>query len=170
MPFVESTTVVDYVIAIFAEHFDKRRGELFGPAATVPKVAKWLPEEFDFPEGASRGDFPKGVVLFDDRASERREQDSGETATLNVTIRVYFSEVGLSKAEAKKRAVGYGDAILYTLMREAKVVRPKGGIVIPGLFRIWPKKMSAGEFEQQGLAGCEVEAEVIVDSSFTAAL
>lgn len=170
MPYVQSTTVCEIVRQVLEEHFDKRRLELDAPASTLPPVAKWLTEEFGFPEDANRGDYPKGIVLFDRRTSERREQDTGETAVLDVTIRVYFSQADLTKDAAKVRAVAYGDALLYTLMREAKVVRPKDGTVIPGLFRIWPKTMHAGVFEEMDLMGAEVEAEVTVDSSFTAAV
>lgn len=170
MPYVQSTTVLDILRQILEERFDKRRGELDTPAATAPSVLKWLVEEYDFPEGANRGDFPKGVVMFDRRTSERREQDTGETAVLDVTIRIYFDRADLSKADAHIRATAYGDALLYTLMREAKVVRPKDATVIPGLFRVWPKTMQRGTFEELGLMGVEVTAEVTVDSSFTAAV
>lgn len=171
MPFVATEQVLEQVRQILDERFDKRRKELSNGPERVQPVKKWVLDEFDFPEGGDRGDYPKGIVALDgERTSERREQDSGETARIPVMIRLAFSTVNMNKADAERDAIRYGDAICYTLMREALVKRPRDATVLPGLFRIWPEGMRAGAFTQQDLAGCEVRATVIIDSSFTAAV
>ena len=171
MPFISTELVLDYVRQVMEEHFDKRRKELTNGPEKAPTVKKWVSAEWAFPEVGDRGDYPKGVVNFDgDRLSERREQDTGETATIPVTVSIYFSLPGGDKDEANKIAVRYGDGVLYTLMREAKVKRPKDSTAIPGLFRIWPDSMRVGQVQESDLMGCEVKATVTVDSSFTAAV
>lgn len=171
MPFVPTETVIETVRQILEERFDRHTKSLGGSFLALPAVRKWVIDEFDFPEGGDRGDYPKGIVLLDgERTSERREQDTGETARIPLTVRLAFSTTNLSKADAERLAMRYGDGIYYTLMREALVKRPKDGTVLPGLFRIWPDGMRCGAFAQQDLAGCEVRSTVIVDSSFSAAI
>lgn len=169
MAFQTTDQILDQVIEILRERMEKRKKELvpYEPSKTKA-VVKWLRDEWDWPAGNARGDLPKGVVSLDQRDSERREQDSGETATLDITISIYFSEAA-KKAKARRWATAYGDGILYTLMMESLGKRPKDATVIPGLFRIWPTSMRPGETEQHGLYGAEVKARVTVDSSFSAA-
>lgn len=171
MPFVSTEQVLEQVRQILEERFDKRRKELSNGPELVAPVRKWVLDEFDFPSGADRGDFPKGIVALDDagRTSQRREQDTGETATIAIVVRVFFSVTG-SKASLEREAIRYGDGIYYTLMREALVKRPKDGTVLPGLFRIWPDTMRVGSPASQDLMGAEVRATVTVDSSFQAAV
>lgn len=171
MPFVSTEQVLEQVRQILEERFDKRRKELSNGPEQVPPVRAWLLGEFDFPGGDAVGDYPKGIVGLDDsgRTSERREQDSGETAKIGIVVRVFFSAAGLARDVLERTAMRYGDGIYYTLMREALVKRPKDSTVLPGLFRVWPDSMRIGQPQAQDLYGCEVRATVTIDSSFDAA-
>jgi hypothetical protein len=170
MPFVSSDQVLDRLAEILSQHFEKRRKELTnGPEKPAP-VRKWSIDEHDFPAGADRGDFPKGVVGFTARTSERREQDTGETAEFDLTVRIYFRSDAMTKADAETTARRYGDAVVYTVQREGLGKRPSDGTVIPGLFRFWPRHMKPGLFEEIDCWGCEVDVHAIVDSSFSASV
>lgn len=164
--FVTTEQVLQRVADIMEQRMEKRVKELeyAQNRIEIEPVRKWLLMEFSFPEGASRGDFPKGVVDVDTRRSERREQDTGETAEIDVVLTIYFSREGLSASDAKRRAVRYGDAMLYTLMREAKGKRPSDATALPGWFRIWPVDMTPGLVRRSDLMGAQVRARVTIDS------
>lgn len=167
MPFVSTDDVLEAIREVLDEHFDLRRMELENGPERVPRVLKWVANDWVWPENADAGDFPKGFVNFDpERTSERREQDSGETATIGYVVEVYFTRKGMTAAAANQMAVRYGDGVLWTLMREAKLVLPRNAVAQPGLFRGWPETMRVGEVRDTDLYGCEVRGKVIVDSSF----
>lgn len=170
MPFVSTDDVLEQLRQVMLEKFDLRRKELTNGPEKPPSVRSWETDDWGFPETLDESSLPMGIVDFDERTSDRREQDSGETAELDVTVTVYFSKQGISKSQAKRTAIRYGDGIMWTLMREALVRRPKDSTVLPGLFRVWPKSMRCGITQAQDLMGAEVKAHVIVDSSFTAAV
>lgn len=164
MAWVTTEQALDQVRKMLEERFDKRRSELTSGPDQVAPVLKWLLGEFAFPNEADRGDFPKGVVSFDERASERREQDTGETATIDFTIRVYFRAEDVSD-DAEITALRYGDAVLYTLMREARGKDPEDATALPGWFRVWPRTMQVGVVKEFGLRGAEVRAQIIIDQN-----
>ena len=172
MPFVPSDQVAEQLRQVLEQGMRKRKGEIeehgfFG----LDDVKEWLLDEWEFPV-AGQGNYPRGIVMPGDplRESERREQDTGETATLQFVAKVYFEAAGMSRGRALRTAMRYGDLISYAVMRNAKVERPKDGTVLPGLFRFWPRQVRIGESEDSHLYGCEVTIEGVIDSSFSGAV
>jgi len=148
--FVTTEQVLDRVAEIMRDRLPARVKELQYAANSLdfPMPKGWHLFEHDFPDGEiNQADLPKGVVDFAERRSERREQDTGETAMIDGSCTVLFFRGDLTPGDLKRRATRYGDAMLFTLMREAKAKRPKDGTVLPGLFRIWPASMDVGSFE-----------------------
>lgn len=170
MAFITTNQVLDRVADLLEQRYEKRSREIRDDlGVSVGVIRSWGRGEWSFPN-SGRGKYPIGVVDLDRRQSERREQDTGETATFDLTIRVYFDEsASMPKAKATKYAAAYGDCILYTLQMEALGKRPKDDTVLGGWFRVWPQDMTPGEVQEQGLFGVEVKAQVIVDSSYDAA-
>lgn len=166
--FVTTEQVLDRVAEIMRERLPARVKEAQYGAndvdIVVPKA--WVLYEHDFPNGeVNQGDLPKGVVDFTERRSERREQDTGETATIDGTCTVLFQRGDASASDLKRRAVRYGDAMLYTLLREAKAKRPRDGTVLPGLFRIWPSAMDVGSVEVGADTwGAQIRWTAIIDT------
>lgn len=169
--YVSIDDVLDLVRDVMAERFDLRRKELSNGPEKPQSVKKWVTQEFDFPDGADRGDYPKGLVNFDpERRFDRREQDTGDTSEIDVQIVIAFTIGSMSAADLNTMAGRYGDAIAWTLYREAKLVRPSDGTVLPGVFRILPKTMRIGPVQDADMFAVEVRAVVIVDQSFTGAV
>lgn len=166
--FVTTEQVLERVAEIMLERIPLRLAELSYAAneLAVEHPKKWTIFEHAWSDGeVNRGDLPKGVVDFDERRSERREQDTGETATIDGTCTILFQRGDLAAPDLKRRAVRYGDAMLYTLMREAKAKKPLDGVVLPGLFRIWPASMQAGLVEPSAdTFGAQIRWTAIIDT------
>ncbi len=166
--FVTTEQVLERVAEIMRERLPARVKEMqYGAnALEVEDVRAWGLFEHDWSGGeVNRANLPRGIVDLDERRSERREQDTGETATIDGTCTVMFQRGDLTADALKRRACRYGDAMLYTLMREAKAKRPKDGVVLPGLFRIWPASMTTGTIEPTAdTFGAQVRWTAIIDT------
>lgn len=166
--FVTTEQLLQQVAEVMRDRMPKRLAELQGAPNQLPieYPKAWVLFEFDLGGESNKGDLPRGVVDFDSRASERREQDTGETATVDGMCTIYFAAGSLTGDELKRRAVRYGDAMLYTLLREAKAKRPKDGTVLPGLFRVWPTTMAVGVIEESADRwGAQVKWRATIDTS-----
>lgn len=165
MAYVTIEDIVDNLRQILEEQAPKRQAEMEARGLrSLPRVKTWAFDEWSPPEDG-HSLMPLGLVTNDDpaRTSERREQDTGETATFQTEVLLWYSTVGLSATEARRLGMRYADLIAYTILRNAKGQRPKDGTVLPGLFRHWPRQARIGETDLSDIGRVEVKVETIVD-------
>jgi len=156
--FTTPEMVADALAEILRERLDKWKQDHDG-LRDLPSIRHWEAIEQD--EAPDFATLPAGYVAFNTWDSVRDPQDGGAGMEYVFDVYVYTNREQHG-TDAHTLAIRYGDAVMLTVNKEAKVTRPKDATVLPGLFRAWATEMEP-VFGGDGEYGAHVTVRVPVD-------